>query len=61
MTNLHRLKTLPLRYCRDHFRAIASLCKERVKVITTFTVIATDMAKNVAGIAAEVARLQTRR
>ncbi len=53
MTNLHRLKTLLIAGIVAILALSPAYAKEKFKVITTFTVIA-DMAKNVAGDAAEV-------
>ncbi|EIZ2106649.1 iron/manganese ABC transporter substrate-binding protein SitA [Salmonella enterica] len=56
MTNLHRLKTLLLAGIVAILALSPAYAKEKFKVITTFTVIA-DMAKNVAGDAAEVSSI----
>lgn len=56
MTNLHRLKTLLIAGIVAILALSPAYAKEKFKVITTFTVIA-DMAKNVAGDAAEVSSI----
>lgn len=56
MTNLHRLKTLLIAGIVAILTLSPAYAKEKFKVITTFTVIA-DMAKNVAGDAAEVSSI----
>lgn len=55
MTNLHRLKTLLIAGIVA-ILALSPAYAKKFKVITTFTVIA-DMAKNVAGDAAEVSSI----
>ncbi|ECJ2474718.1 iron/manganese ABC transporter substrate-binding protein SitA [Salmonella enterica subsp. diarizonae] len=56
MTNLRRLKTLLIAGIVAILALSPAYAKEKFKVITTFTVIA-DMAKNVAGDAAEVSSI----
>lgn len=56
MTNLRRLKTLLIAGIVAILTLSPAYAKEKFKVITTFTVIA-DMAKNVAGDAAEVSSI----
>ncbi|EIO3295713.1 iron/manganese ABC transporter substrate-binding protein SitA [Salmonella enterica] len=56
MTNLHRLKTLLIAGIVAILALSPAYAKEKFKVITTFTIIA-DMAKNVAGDAAEVSSI----
>ncbi|ECG1193275.1 iron/manganese ABC transporter substrate-binding protein SitA [Salmonella bongori] len=56
MTNLHRLKTLLIAGTVAILALSPAYAKEKFKVITTFTVIA-DMAKNVAGDAADVSSI----
>ncbi|AID25690.1 metal ABC transporter substrate-binding protein [Salmonella bongori] len=56
MTNLRRLKTLLIAGTVAILALSPAYAKEKFKVITTFTVIA-DMAKNVAGDAADVSSI----
>lgn len=56
MTNLRRLKTLLIAGTIAILALSPAYAKEKFKVITTFTVIA-DMAKNVAGDAADVSSI----
>lgn len=56
MTNLRRLKTLLIAGTVAILTLSPAYAKEKFKVITTFTVIA-DMAKNVAGDAADVSSI----